>query len=311
MTAPILFLIFNRPGTTAMVLEAIRRAAPTKLYIAADGPRAHIAGENERVQTVRDLVIQGIDWPCEIHTRFQDSNLGCKQAVSSAISWFFDHEEEGIILEDDCIADPDFFPFCEQMLERFRHDQLIASINGNHLTGTKRHTTHDYYFTIFPNVWGWATWRRVWKHYDAEIKAWPEWKRSGELYRILSGKYSPQAAVWEEAFDSVYQGRLDTWDHQFVFVLFSRGWLAVQPCHNLVRNAGHGLDATHTNDPYNPRANQPTLGLDFPLKHPTKIVRSFFIEEHLVNERRIITRLVRRIKRVYNMALGKNISALK
>src|SRR5262245_56278428 len=127
---PVLFLVFNRPDTTARVMEAIRAARPERLYVAADGPRENNAGEaEERCAEVRQLATR-VNWPCEVRTLFREHNLGCRKAVSSAITWFFEQEPEGIILEDDCLPSQSFFPFCAELLARFRDDERIMFITG-------------------------------------------------------------------------------------------------------------------------------------------------------------------------------------
>ena len=129
MKSAVLFVVFNRPDTTARVFETIRTAKPPRLYVAADGPRAGRAGEAVLCAKVRQLAMK-VDWPCKLYTLFQDTNLGCKIGVSSAINWFFEHEEEGIVLEDDILAQPSFFEYCDEMLDRYRDDTKVSMISG-------------------------------------------------------------------------------------------------------------------------------------------------------------------------------------
>jgi hypothetical protein len=167
--APILFLVFNRPETTARVFEAIRNAKPSRLYIAADGPRDFIYNEYAVCAKTREIASR-VDWDCDVETLFRAENLGCKAAVSSAISWFFSHEEEGIILEDDCLPCESFFYFTTILLEKYRHDERIAHIAGSNFQDGKKVGDGSYYFSDLYNIWGWATWKRVWKDYDAELR---------------------------------------------------------------------------------------------------------------------------------------------
>lgn len=115
LTTPILFLIFNRPDTTQRVFNEIRRAKPAKLFLAADGPQPDRYGENEKCKKARRIIDKGVDWDCEVHKLYRNENLGCKIAVSSAINWFFENVEEGIILEYDYLPHLSFFRFCEKM----------------------------------------------------------------------------------------------------------------------------------------------------------------------------------------------------
>jgi hypothetical protein len=119
MHTAVLFLVFNRPDPTRRVFDAIRAARPARLYVAADGPRADRAGEAERCAEVRAMAT-AVDWPCEVLTLFRDANLGCKRGVAEGIDWFFAHEAEGIILEDDVLPHPSFFAYCATLLERYR-----------------------------------------------------------------------------------------------------------------------------------------------------------------------------------------------
>ena len=166
----VLFLVFNRLDNTKQVFEAIRQSKPPRLYIAADGARKVKDGEEKKVKSVRDYILSNIDWKCEVKTLFQDQNLGCKMAVSGGIDWFFENEEMGIILEDDCLPSIDFFIFCEEQLNRYKEDLRIGHICGCNFQGNIKRGESDYYYSKLTHVWGWASWRRVWQHYDINMK---------------------------------------------------------------------------------------------------------------------------------------------
>ncbi|MFM9026922.1 MAG: nucleotide-diphospho-sugar transferase, partial [Bacteroidota bacterium] len=147
MNAPVLFLIYNRPEHTSRVFEAIRKMKPSYLFIAADGPRANKPGDDVACNSTR-LIATSVDWPCKVMTFFRDENIGLRKAIPESISWFFEHVEEGIILEDDCLPTPGFFRFTQHLLERYRSDERIAHINGsNFLLGKKPDTKGSYYFS--------------------------------------------------------------------------------------------------------------------------------------------------------------------
>ena len=168
----VLFLLFNRPDTTTHVFEKIRQIKPQRLYVASDGPRESYDGEIEKVIKAREIASK-VDWPCELKTLFRDKNLGCKKGVSSAITWFFEHEEQGIILEDDCIPNLDFFNFCENLLIRYSRDKRIFTITGSNFQNGKWRGDASYYFSKKFHCWGWATWKRAWKLYQGDILFWP------------------------------------------------------------------------------------------------------------------------------------------
>lgn len=250
---PILFLIFNRPDTTSRVFEAIRKARPSRLYIAADGARRDKSGEAEKVHEVRQVVTQ-VDWTCDVFTLYRDENLGCKRAVSSAINWFFECEESGIILEDDCLPHDDYFMYCGQLLERYRYDERIGVICGTALCDLRESkltwNDEDYIYTRYPSVWGWATWRRVWKEYDVKISNWPTQQR--DISALTHNK--KLARINSNLFDRVYANEIDTWDYQVSYLLWTTSRLAIVPRFNLVENVGFGPEATHTTNADHPIA---------------------------------------------------------
>lgn len=240
---PVLFLIFNRPDTTKQVFEAIRQARPARLYIAADGPRDSRPNEPEICQKTRAIVAD-IDWPCEVFTRFREKNLGCKMAVSDGITWFFENEEEGIILEDDCLPSPSFFTYCGALLEKYRNDDRVMHISGDGQANGVSYGNASYYFSPFPLIWGWATWRRAWNFYSNEMASYAEFRDENRIKDLFSQETYQQ--YWQERFDSVYYDRVDTWDFRWVYAVMSNNGLCTIPNTNLVTNIGFGADATHT-----------------------------------------------------------------
>ena len=240
---PIIFFIFNRPDVTARVFEAIRAIRPTRLLVVADGPRADRAGEVERCEQAR-AIVQQIDWPCTLEKRYSTSNLGCGRCVSSGIQWAFGSCDHAIILEDDCLPHPDFFRFCRELLIRYACDSRIAHIGGDAFHGNTIPMPSSYYFTRFPHVWGWATWRRAWEKYDFEMRDWPVLRDSGAMNRWFTDPV--ERAFWKESFDRVFNGQVDTWDIQWSYALLKQNRLAINPAHNLISNIGFGPEATHT-----------------------------------------------------------------
>jgi len=260
--SPVLFLIFNRPETTREVFAAIRQARPPRLYVASDGPRTCKAGEAEKVLALRSEILGGIDWPCTVHTHFQDHNLGCKQAVSSAISWFFAQEPQGIVLEDDCLPSQSFFRYCDDMLAHFADDSTVYLIAGEARGPESFGMSEDIAVCKYAHIWGWASWARVWKHYDPDMRDWPQQKK-----RVLE-QISQEPATrrfWRSRLDAVYAGKIDTWDFQLTYLMQKHQAKCVVPRRNLVTNIGFGDGATHTFDVGSNSANRPRFELDFPL----------------------------------------------
>ena len=237
----VLFLGFNRPNTTARVFEAIRRAQPARLYVALDGPRQEKAGEREKVSKVREIVTT-VDWPCELRTFFRSENLGCKVAVNSAIDWFFEHEPDGIILEDDCLPSDSFFEYCQALLSEYREDKGVWHIGGNNFGIAERcFEDRPYSFSSLAQVWGWATWRDRWQQREMNPFALIEEARNGRQWELS------RAARLLKIRDIRRVGKgLDTWDYQWQVTILNNVGLCVYPRKNLITNIGDGPDATHT-----------------------------------------------------------------
>jgi hypothetical protein len=269
---PILFLIFNRPVETLRVFNEIKKQKPKYLYIAADGPRESKKRESELCKQTRDI-INYIDWDCELKTLFREENLGCGKAISSAINWFFDNVESGIILEDDCLPNETFFTFCREMLLKYKDDNRIGMISGDNFLPDKFNVEHSYYFSQFPHIWGWATWSRAWKKYDFEMTKWLELEKKDWLYRKFSSATSRY--YWKNIFDKVFKKQIDTWDYQWAFTCFNENYLSIIPKKNLISNIGFGnINATHTNSKGGRFANMKTFAMVFPLNHPLDIVKN-------------------------------------
>ncbi len=275
MKQPILFILFNRLGTAQKVFAEIKKYQPAVLYISADGYRADKKGEEEVCRFVREWVLNNIDWKCEVKTLFHEKNLGCGKAPSTAISWFFEQEEQGIILEDDCMPHQDFFLFCEQMLDYYKDNSHISIISGCNFDTSKIYSTSDsYFYSVFPYTWGWATWKRNWENYDYSISEWKNIKQKKMLAHLFKEK--KYVLAWEKLFDTFSREVPDDiWDYQFFFQCFKRKQLAVVPSVNLVTNIGVGNQATHTVNEDNPKMNIRTEAMISPLVHPTELKRNF------------------------------------
>ncbi len=272
MKSAVLFLVFNRPDTTRQVFETIKSAQPPRLYVAADGPRTDHEGEREKCEQVRQIV-SAVNWPCDLKTLFRDDNLGCKMGVSEGINWFFENEEEGIILEDDVLPIPSFFQYCEELLERYRHNDRVGVISGCNLVSRRFMPKESYFFSRYNHVWGWASWRRAWKLYDVTMQEWPHWRDRGGLTSISDGNQLFERH-WRDAFDTAFLGGINTWDYQWTFTCWLHGMITALPAHNQTRNLGFGQDAVHTtgNMPDYVKESIPEL-LPFPLRHPAYIDR--------------------------------------
>jgi hypothetical protein len=242
---PVLLIAWRRPHTLRQVIDAIRPVAPTRLYVACDGPNPERPGEAEKVAATRAVIEHEIDWPCQIERLYSDVNQGCRLGVSRAITWFFEQVEEGIILEDDCVPHPDFFPYCTTLLERYRHDTRIWCISGSNFQNGQWRGAGSYYFSRYNHCWGWASWRRCWQHYDADLSQWPALRDSGLLDTIFEGSLerSYWSGIWQRLLDT---GEPDSWAYRWTLTCLVNSGLTTLPNVNLVNNVGFGEDGVNT-----------------------------------------------------------------
>ena len=295
---PVLLIVFNRPNTTKEVFDVLRLAKPPRLYIAADGPRS----ESERVKCdqVRDIVTK-VDWECDVKTLFQENNLGCGRGVVTGIDWFFENEEYGVILEDDCLPAPSFFSFCEVLLSMHKNDERIMHINGNNYGADallSNGRDYSYQYGSIPQVWGWASWRRAWQKYDMQLSNLDELLESDyfkELYKEPVHR-SRQENRWKQ----VAAGKIDTWDFQWQYSVIANHGLTIVPNVNLISNIGFGVDATHTKKSREYQSMLRTESLTLPLIHPKMVIpdvrMNHWFQKNMLGEHRIHKRIFSRIR---------------
>lgn len=264
---PILFMIYKRPILTQMVFNEIRKIQPKKLFIAADGPKP---GEREQCLAARAVVDQ-IDWKCDVSRVYQSTNLGGKWGGYSAINWFFSAVDEGIILEDDDIPNLSFFPYCEELLEKYREDKRIGTISGDNFQFGLNKTSDSYYFSKYLHGWGWATWKRVWEQFDITLKDWPSVRNTDWIGELLDDPR--EIPFWTSTLDRMYEGDIGAWDYQLSHFLWRKRMLTILPSVNLVSNIGFGEDSTHCSG-NNIMANVKREQMVFPLVHPTVVTRN-------------------------------------
>jgi len=311
LQTPVVLCIFNRPDTTERVFAEIAKAKPPKLLVVADGPRPDRQGEDAKCAAAR-AIIEGVDWDCEVLKNYAEENLGAGRRISSGLDWVFSMVNEAIILEDDCLPHPTFFRFCEELLERFRLDNRVMTVNGSNFQFGGRRREYSYYFSRYPNSWGWATWKRAWRLYDFEIKLWPELQQGGWLKDILGERRAVN--YWENIFNLMFKGQIDTWDYQWIFCCWINNGLSITPNVNLVSNIGCKDDATHTTNINSIHANLNVTEMDFPLHHPPILVRDDLADSFLQHSHyrfailvRIIIKLTT-IKRIGNNYIFKYLS---
>lgn len=297
LEVPILFIIFNRPETTKVVFDAIRHVKPSRLYIAADGPRQHVTEDVDRCEETR-RVVSSIDWDCRVFTLFGNKNLGCGKGVCEAINWFFENEEEGIILEDDCLPAPAFFQFCATLLHHYRNDTRIMGIGGNNFEGAKEDEfEYSYRFSTIISIWGWATWRRAWMLNDYPMAHYA--KITERKYLKASYDTIYEQDFYHYVFEKMHLGDDTTnshniWDFQWQFACKINSGLLLIPTRNLIVNIGLGKDSTNTKNAKSPGHDLSLESLDFPLTHPDFMMVDHTKDSELFN--RVFTSPSSRLK---------------
>ncbi len=271
LQTPVALTIFNRVEHTKRVFAVIRQVQPAQLLIIANAPRLDRADEVERCSQVR-AVVEQVDWDCQVLRKYADTHVGIRQQLSTGFNWVFEQVETAIFLEDDCIPDPSFFYFCQEMLERYKDDQRIMAISGQNIQFGRHPIPHSYYFSRHFHSWGWASWRRAWQHYDVDMASWPQVRDSGLLNHILADNQA--VAYWTTLFQQTYERKIQTWDYQWTLACWLQSGLTILPDRNLISNIGHNLGATHTEHQANTCYDtMPTEAMQFPLVHPPHVVR--------------------------------------
>lgn len=265
MNTPILLLAFNRPDKTAMIFERIRNQRPCNLYISIDGPRN--SKDRYLCEQVKEIV-NNIDWPCMVKYKINEINLGCGKAVSTGIDWFFQEVEQGIILEDDILPSEDFFRFCECLLERYKANQDVLMISGYNSNYSQGNTEFNYFFSKYPLIWGWATWRDRWKQYDFLIRDWPNCKTS--ILSYFTDNLIKKVYI-KLLFDRLYSGQIDTWDYQFLFLSLRKRMSCIVPMLTLTENIGFDESGTHTTKHNKKLVKVESMVLGVEIKHPQSV----------------------------------------
>ena len=269
LNTPVAFIVFNRPEATRRVFAAIAAARPSRLFIIADAARPEREGEQQRSDEVK-RIITAVDWPCTVETNFATENLGCRRRVKSGLDWVFSRVEKSIILEDDCLTDQSFFPYCAEMLERYQDYGQIGLISGFNPLQSSFPFSYSYYFTKMVQIWGWATWRRSWQKYDDTMVSWPRVKQDALLKQMWKDRKPFES--WTSIFDSMYSGEgPDAWSYNLIYSSWTNNWLNIIPKRNLIQNIGFDKYATHTT-----KADRGfkigARNLELPIVHPPAII---------------------------------------
>ena len=275
----VLLIFFNRPDLAKISLNNLI-GSERDIYISIDGPRNAFDKANVQECTMlAETFAEDYSRLNAVKLLTRKSNLGCKEAVRSAIDWAFETEERLIILEDDISFKEEFLETMDSWLEKFDASKEVFHLNGyNPLP--KNMEVNFSYFSRYTHVWGWATWRDRWSFYDRELETWDR----GDL-RLLPGLLGQELSddfceYWNRQLLACSEG-LDTWDIQWLYSQWRYGGFSLTPGSRLTGNIGFDERATHTKQSggrsrerqpashygqfLNPIA--PTLNLELNLKH--------------------------------------------
>lgn len=298
LNTPVVLILFNRPEKAAKVLEAVRQAQPPKLFVIADGARPGRPGEAESCAQTREL-IETVDWDCQVFKNYSDQNLGCRKRIGeTGLPWVFEQVEEAIVLEDDCLPDPSFFRFSQELLEKYRHDERVMAVCGTNLLIDWKSDLQSYHFSQFFSSWGWASWRRVWKLYDAEMKLWPNAEMQRRIQDTLCN--DKQFKQYKRFFNQVHTHKTNSWAYQMLYLGLTQSCLSIIPSRNLISNIGFDLEATHTSGVSDVRASMPTFEARFPIVDPVGCVADRGFEDQRffkLYDRGLAAKISRRFKR--------------
>ena len=281
LSTPVAFVVFNRHDCTRRVLGRIKQAAPPLLFVIADGPRSGVEGDVAAVAAVRRIVEEEVDWDCEVVKEYADVNLGLRGRLPSGLTRVFRAVDQAIVLEDDCLPDPTFFRYCEELLDRYRSEPRVMHISGLNLQDGKEFGAQSYYFSRYAlPPWGWASWRRAWEQYDVDMLTLPQFKAERRIRSLFRPRLEQFHKQWmfQDAYDDGRDpparpsGRrpesLRSWDYQWQYAVSSAPALAVHPNVNLIQNIGFGPDATHTRNTHRRWQTNHCQPVEFPLRHP-------------------------------------------
>jgi hypothetical protein len=294
-----LVIAFNRPHLLERLLPSLAKQRPSPLFVAFDGPRADVPSDRERIERGEHVVRAAVDWTDQLVIRSQERNLGVRKNVSSAISWALERADPLVILEDDCMPNASFYPFCAELLDRYRDDRRVGVVSGTSFCPEHLRPNESYYASNLVNCWGWATWKRAWAQYDDEMTSWPAFATSGELDQMFESESAQR--YWLKRLDRVKAGRIQSWAYRWELSCWASKLWTLSPSRNLVSNVGFGADAANLAWPNDPLGRRPTLELPFPLTHPSRLEVSTHIDAWVqanVNESPLHHKLIRAFYRL-------------
>lgn len=269
MDTPILLITFNRPSHTSRVLSAIRESRPKELFVFQDGARGDHPDDADKCLLVRETIEELVDWDCQLHTFYADHNFGCGAGPMMGISWFFSNVSEGIVMEDDCLPHLDFFPYCCELLERYRDDRRVMYISST-LYDEKWQCKYSYDFSHYMITGAWASWARAWNGFDLDLRSLDAKAFRRHCKHLLYSRVEVDWWYFKVLEIQRDKDKKSYWDYQMQIHLFNRSGMTIHPQINLVSNIGFDGEGTHTLDNADNQGNRPSFGI-MPLVHPESV----------------------------------------
>lgn len=274
MQIPILLITFNRPNHTRKVLERIMDAKPKALYIFRD----HWRGEHENERAKCEQVLETINnlttlTGTTVNYLLPETNLGCGAGPMTAISWFFDNVDQGIVMEDDCLAHPDFFPYCDELLSKYKNTE-VKFINSTLYDERWHNECKDSYgFSRYMCTGAWASWKNVWQGFDLDLKGLNACSFYLQVLKVTHNIAEAEWWFYQVRAIQKDKSKKSYWDYQMQIHLFKQNALTIHPAVNLISNIGFDAEGTHTtsNDGRGDKTIYPIL----PLRHPETIMTNW------------------------------------
>ena len=174
---PVLLLVWGSNEIILNIYNQLQKIEPERLYLVYNDPAVDAyASSRDRIQSV----FKNISWKCKLKTLYNKKDSDHNTVIWKAVRWFFRQEPEGIVLDGISVPFPALFAFCSHLLEKYRNEERIGHISGSDflITNRKSKTNDSYYFSKLVRVSPiWASWRRVWKSMDAELKTFRSFKK--------------------------------------------------------------------------------------------------------------------------------------
>ena len=224
----ILLIAFNR-SNIKQVFDRIKVVKPRRLYIAVDE-----STNDTQCKICKETtsIVSHIDWECQVFKLYQEKNQGYDKHCFHSISWFFEQEPEGIILEDDCVPSLSFFGYCTTLLKKFRNDERIGHISGSNYQFGKNRGDGTYYYSNLTHVSGWAGWRRVWQEHCLNENKYDLFNQLDYLSNLPS--HAPFQYRWNRLFNIVNHSNEHFWEVKYAYTNLINNRLSIIPNKNLI-----------------------------------------------------------------------------